>query len=735
MLDNNINTTYLYPTHHIRTYKKLYVFLGVWFIVQILVNFFFGISHFNPLDYSLGILSYLLFPIVFGHFILYLVWENILTHKSDPLWVKFPIQWCVGNIMVAVSAMVMHITKIDFRLCNLAVFVILFALYIKFGKNSTYPNNRPNIIEMWQTLEQKNPNQPTNFIQKIFGKFTNLLPKKNQIELQSKTESKTNTTDQKQPIGYRSELIWIAIFVLINFLFFLWWGFRMEFVSFNTDSLQNTHVANLFKVEKIYNIFAINISPQYTQVDYTTAITPNYAMATYYFDFRDILLVMFWVEITICSIVFVVRYNLFKEFKVPTFANCCITLLSTTITFSGLYMAGTYYNQQVLVYTLPAVLYFIYHKRIFSTFAIFILLFPFHFTMSVFLVYVAGSFFFFWIIEGNNYFKFLQPILHFEKFIMVGVLTFVLILEGMYTFETNYSIVDKLVSALADKPQYVNTIGLYSNIAIIQILLHAIGPLLGGVLIAVPFAWLYTKNQLHRWAYFVITFQLLILSVPFPVAGRTFIFFTLPFVLGMYFVVCRICNNKPFWINIALVICFLSTIVWSLGPRTNDLDITGSYWNNPFLSQSYINFLKDSVDVLKSKNIQYSEYKVISEYFIRQHFESMAYKVDDNGVYEEDRVEKALTYDYLNNYKTDACEHYERKYLLYLLNERSEKWSVIPRTLSKSSTFSVWWSKPTDLVEKNHIQTFMPKTSGQVVVDKLYDDGQRFILVECNIKT
>jgi hypothetical protein len=257
---------------------------------------------------------------------------------------------------------------------------------------------------------------------------------------------------------------------------------------------------------------------------------------------------------------------------------------------------------------------------------------------------------------------------------------------------------------------------------------------LGGVLVAVPFAWLYTKNQLHRWAYFVITFQLLILSIPFPVAGRTFIFFTIPFVLGLYFVISQICRGNPKWTNIALVVCFGSTVLWSVGPRNNDLDISGSYWNSPFLSQSYINFLKDSTDIINKQNIKYADYKVISEYFIRQHFESMAYKIDDNGVYEENRTEKALTYDYLNNYKFDACEHYERKYLLYLLNERSEKWSVIPRSLSKSSTFSIWWSKPVDLTEKYHIQTFMPKTSGKIIIDKLFDPNQRFILVECEVK-
>ena len=811
--------------------KDFCLFCSLFYVLIFSLNLFFGKSNIWLIDYALGISVFLGFPIVVGKLSLFWLYDKVLTIKDDPSWVKLPIFWASGNIVLNLVAIASHITHFDYKIWTLILLIWLMYFFGKFSQDYWHPQvfkrqslsqlldnlefspivdinslsaeDRLILTKDLRQLENLNDNQVSflaqithqvqdinsirlKFGQWILTRFGNIfgysqfqkttnchsqLTTDCHPELVSESNHNNSQTNQLkdylrsrivQYFGDRGlnniyhKLVYLChktiritqllitrithkislletysliFFVFTNLSFFGWWYWRMDWVSFNTDSLQNAHLSNILKIEKVFNPLAIYISPQYTQVDYTTTFSPNYALATEFFDFRQIMRIMVGVELSISTLILIVRYKFFCYLNIPKFASASLAFLASMITFSGLYMSGTFYNQQVLVFCLPIVLYFLYQKRFVSAILLFVMLFAFHFTMSVFLAYTVGSFLFFWFIERSRFFRFIAPFFHTGKYIFIGVLLIILSIAAIWTFETNYLIVDKLLAIFATKPQYANTIGIYSNVAIIQILLHGLGPLLGAFMLAMPFAWLYTENKVHRWAYFIVSVQIAILSVPFPVAGRTFVFFSLPFVLGVYFVLTRILT-RAYLVNISLVILMLSNVLWSVSVRTQDLDITGNYWNAPFLERDYMDFLIMGSDILKDKGIVAQDYKVISEYFVKHHFESMAYKLDDSGVYQEDKAERLLLFEFLNNSRQDACQHYKIKYLVYLLNERVYKWSKVPKTLAKNSAFAVWWSKPTTIIESNYIFSFEPKTSGKVELDKTLGQN-RFILVKC----
>jgi hypothetical protein len=661
--------------------KKLFLLSGAYFVCVFLFNLFFGVTGIVTLDYSLALSVFLLLPLVVGWYSIFGFYKYKIGDDSDPIWVKASISWCSGHVALNLVTILSSITKFDYKIWILFLLVILIYTFWRYEKEETY-------------LYQINSKD--------------LVPIKNFLLEHSS----------------------VILFVFLNLGFFLFWYYRMEFVSFNTDSLQNAHLSNILKTEKVFSILAIDLSPQYTQVDYTTIFSPNFALATEFFDFRRVLYVMAWLEIIVSSIFVIVRYNFFRLLGLPKFTSASISFLISVITFSGLYMSGTYYNQQVLVFCLPSILYFLYKRKFWSAFLLFLLLFPFHFTMSVFLAYTAGSFWFFASLEKNKMFSKLLPFFHTGKYLFVFILSAILFTVSTKTFESNYWIVDRLLQLFATRPQYANTIGIYSNVAIIQILIHALGPFLTGLMIAMPFAWIFTNNQLAKWSFFIVSIQIAILSIPFPVAGRTFVFFSLPFGLSVYFLLKQI-MVKNWLINLSILVLILSNIGWSVTVRTKDLDITGNYWSSPFLSRSYINFLFVASERIKANNIEPKDYQVISEYFVKHHFESMAYKNNDSGVYQENKLERSLLFEFLNNTRSDACEHYKTKYLVYLLNERVYKWSKVPETLAKNSSFAVWWSKPTTAIESDYIFNFSPKTSGQIIEDK-WSDQNRFLLVKCN---
>jgi hypothetical protein len=683
--------------------KKLFIYFSLYFVLIFAINLALSLVNFKLnqdlniwfLNYTLALSVFLLLPLVVGKLGLFWLYKVKLANSNDPIWVEYPIAWCAGHIILNLVAILSALTRMDYTIWILFVLIWLLNFFWRFEVDRFESN----------------------------GTFVTI-----------KNDTGSNFANSRDFFGrlktvFRFKYFWLAFFVVVNLIFFGFWYSRMEFTSFNTDSLQNAHLANIFKREKVYSPLAIDVSPQYTQVDYTTVFTPNFALATEFFDFRQILYVMPLLEIIVSCLVIIVRYNFFRVIGLSKFASAAIAFLASSITFSGLYMSGTYYNQQVLVFCLPVLLYFLYKRRLLSAILTFLLLFPFHFTMSVFLLYVSGFFWFFWSLQKSSWFIKIIPFFHIGKYLFVAILFTILTLAALNTFEVNYLIVDKLLDIFATKPQYANTIGIYSNVAIIQIFVHAIGPILTSLLLCIPLIWLFTSNQLTKWSFFIVAVQIAILAVPFPVAGRTFVFFSLPFVLAIYFALQHILV-KNYLVNIGLVLLMLSNLWWSVTVRTQDLDISGNYWSKAFLSRQYIDFLVLSSDSLISKNIQPTDYKVVSEYFVKHHFEVMAYKYDDSGVYQENKEERNLLFQFLNNSRADACEHYKVKYLVYLINERVYKWSRIPETLSKNSAFAVWWSNPTTPIESNYIFNFKPNTSGQIIEDKSIGDN-RYILVKC----
>jgi hypothetical protein len=675
------------------TKKIIWIILSLIFLFQLIVNFLLGSSSLNFIAYTQGILFLIVFPIIVGK-LSFAFFEKKILFYVYPIWVKFPIYWCLGNLFINIPAITTHLVKIQLNITTIFWFLVLIVFYSKFCDLSHDLSEKVKVID---------------FREERLKKELNLKFIKN------------------------NDFLVLSLAILANILFFGFWGIRNEFTSFNTDSLQNVHLANIFKTQEVYNLLAIFVSPQYTQVDYTTIITPNYALSLYFFDYRDILYLMFPFEVIVSCLNLIIRFNFFKELNIPKSSAAIIAFISCTVTFSGLYMSGTLYNQQVLVLCLPIIFYFIIYKEINQLIALASLLFLFHFTMSVFLFVYAASFLFFIHLEKGFFFKRTVDFLDLTKTIIVISLLILIIIESFFTYNFNYFLIQQYLVLFENKPQYLNTIGIYSNIAIMQIIMHGIGPIAASIIAITPILWMYESTQIKKWVYFIITIQLFAIIIPFPVANRTVIFWSLPFSLCMYCFCNFVWGKNVVNINVTLIFIIISSLLWSMTIRANDLDITGNYWNKPFLERDYQEFLKNFSETLTEKNIKPEDYQLVTEYFVKQHLESLAYKYDGNGVYEEKKPERLKNYSYLNNYESDSCEHYQRKYVIYILNERTAKWSRLPSTLAQSSSFAIWWGKNPNLIELEYIKYFQPKTSGTVVYDFL-ENNNRSIIVDCQLK-
>jgi hypothetical protein len=629
------------------------------------------------ISYPIGILLYFILPFSIGLFTFGALSQKMRINPL-PRWVSSSIYWLIGLILTNIPAIFTHIFNTNFQITFTLFYLFTYFLFFIFVKTEI------------RELSIKN----------YFSKN-------------------------------RKTLFYLFLGVFNTFVFFLWWAFRMDFISFNTDNLQNVNLAQTFLNTRIFNFLPMALSAQYTQVDYSTVFTPPAALLLNFINYRQILFFMSFMEIFNVCIVFITRYYLFREFNINNLSSMLISLISVIVTFSGLYMSGTVYNQQVLVYLFPALIYLIWYKYYLRSFILILALIPFHFTMSVFMLWTSLTLMFFHSFYVNVKKRLVIILIRIQKIVFILILSTILVLEGLYTFETNYFITAFLNDALASRPQIVASVGIYSNLAVLQIMMNGLGPLLTGFLISMPIAWIFSHKTLERWTYIVLCVQLLILSIPFPMAGRTFVFFSVPFALGLYLVLNRFFLNRQWLVNITLILSILSLLFWSLTVRTNDLDITGRYWKYPNLDRNYQKSLVEGAKVLENMNIKSEDYKVISEYFVKQHFEVMANKIDDIGVYEENRVERGYMHDFLIGDSDFSCQYHDRKYLVYLVNERVYRWLRTPKTLALLSAYAIWWSQEATVEMQDYIRSYEPKTTGKIVYDKIYTGFNRMIIIKC----
>ena len=640
------------------------------------------------ITYFIAIICFYLIPLNLGTFSINLIKKYIKNtnyNQKTPNWVQIPINWLAGLFLLNIPAMLTGVFKIEFKFSFIVFYIVIWALY-------TYlkPDLKPNL-------------------------------------LQNNTKTKTKINSKN------THLICLFAGIIVTFTYYYFWYQRTGFTSFSTDNLQNVHLANLLNGEKRFNLLAINLSGQYTQVDYLTVLTPLLSIVIYIIDFQKIMHFMAHLELVMVLFVYTSRYYLFRFLNIPPLSAALISLITAIMTFSGLYMPGTVYNQQILVFLLPSLIYFFVKKQNFNGFLLLFALFPFHFTMSLFLWFSTLSLWFFNSIYSRVKNVFTIGFFRFDKIIFICILISVLILEGVFTFETNYQITGLFLQILSSKPQFLNSIGIYSNLAVLQIMMMGMGPILAGTLFCIPIAWLFGHKMLERWVFTVISIQLMILSIPFPVAARTFVFFSIPFGLSVYFIYFKISGKNQIITQILLVISILAMFLSSLTIRNNDLDISGRYWKLPYLDQSYENYLIKSAKILETRGIKYQDYKVVSEFFVKQHFEVLAKKYDDNGVYEENKFERIQMYNILNNTNDKGCQIYKKKYLIYLINERVYKWSRIPASLSSLSSFAIWWSQPATQIESDYVTNFKPVIDGgQVDFENEFPGSNKLIIIKCS---
>ena len=102
---------------------------SVLIFLLISINYFFGISNIWWIDYPAGIVILLCYPILIGKLSISLLYKSMDKNKNNPIWVLFPIFWCIGNIILNIPAVLTHITKIDFQIWNLLLIFILTIFY------------------------------------------------------------------------------------------------------------------------------------------------------------------------------------------------------------------------------------------------------------------------------------------------------------------------------------------------------------------------------------------------------------------------------------------------------------------------------------------------------------------------------------------------------------------------------------------------------------------------------
>lgn len=641
-------------------------------------NYFNGVFGIRFVDWILAYAVFIFLPVIFCKLSLFYL-QRLTGFDEFPAWVTAPLNWVVGVILITACAVIDYLFQWDLRL-TIGVALVVLTLFYSFFAIHEKP--------IWVPRLDNQIYSSKDFLVPVFFSFSVVL-------------------------------------------FFLFWGSRIGFSSFNPDNMQNVHVANIYRYENVWVLFAQSVSPQYNQVDYTTMIVPLQTIAVWFFDFREVMKMMFPFEVIMTLLVFFQRYWLFKLFKIKTTPAAAFSALSVMFTFGGLYQVGTFYNQSILVNTLPSILYFSYRQKFDWTVFAHIVLLPFHFTMSVFLFAYSALFVFVTYIMKPEVINPQQVSIDFIKFLIVGAYLVLLILESLFTFELNYLVSSTLVNNLSN-PQYANTLGFYSNISIIDILIQGLGPFLTGLLTISPIAWLFNRKRVPKWAYWVILGQLLTLIIPFPVAARTFAFMAIPVSLGMYYVLDFILLSKERLISIVSVFLVATYFLWSFSIRTFNLNITGDYMNYAFITDSYLDGLKSGAEVIVDElELQPDQYKIVAEYFTKQHLEVLTYKLDDNGVYEENLRHRAATYEMLNGLRSDSCKYWGREYIVYFFNEKSYKWSRAPRSLALNSTFSIWFSPPTTAIERAEIHNIPVETDGSIIVDDSLDDDHRIVVIDC----
>ena len=532
-------------------------------------------------------------------------------------------------------------------------------------------------------------------------------------------------------------------------IYYLFIGSRMGFTSFNSDNPQNIHLANIFKYEKVYSLFAYYLTPQSTTIQYTTVLTAPLALASYFFDYRYIMDLMYKLEIFLVLVIYWQRFNFFKFLFFDRFKNSSgidylgmslLSLLSCILFFGGVYMPGTFYNQQVLVFCFPTFIYFLYEKNYRMLALIFLLALTFHFTLSI--IVLCGLVFIFTL----NYLLKKKTFRNFELIIRYSIISSLFLsIFFLYFFYFNFnsSIIQFLLERVKSQ-QFSSSITINSNISSLQILLQGVTPVFFVTSIIGIFYYLFGVSKQYHSFFGLLTLQLLLIILPIPNTGRMLFLFGIIYPIILYVIV----KDLVSWMSedkrlnnliVSLVIGFMIflSLVFSFVIKTNDQDLSGEYINNSFISKNYLNLINETAEDLKKLDIDYPNTQIVSDLITKQYLEVAMYKKDDLGVYEEDLETRLNLHKVLNNTIDNSCKiklnsriESPKKYLAYLLTDRSEKWRLTPQSLATNFSYGIWFSKDITLVEKGKINSFLPNVSGAIIYQKNYDQG-RLILIKC----
>jgi len=650
------------------------------FAALISANIFFSESIFFSNNWFFGILILLVFPYLLGHIHLD-IFPKLRNIISMPAWVSTPILWVIGLFASSVPGILLVFIPGDIRL----LYLLLIGIAV-FGTLAT-PQR------VWKI-----------HIPNIYA------------NLKKDTET----------------LFWFIFAAVGSAIFYYMWGRNLGFTSLNPDNLQNMHLANLINETKEWSLRAFNLSPQYNQIDYFAFIPPLQILGTYFFDYRYVMEFMFSFEMVLTALVYVQRFALFKYLKISSAHSALLSGLSVMFSFGGLYQVGSFYNQQVLTHCLPAILYFTTERKfVWTLFTHFILL-PIHFTFSVFLLGYSLSFFYFEAFHQMFKSHIHSWTLNVTKVGIITVMYGLLIIESMYTFEVNYLVSTTILSVLTN-PQYANTVGIFSNIEILQLLKQGLGPFILACLLAAPLIWFtHHRSKATEWAIFIIIGHIALFTIPFPVAARTIAFIAIPICLTIYSTVYFL-TKKQRLATIGLTFIFVTYIMWSFTIRPVNLNISGDYINYPFLSRQYLDNLRVAENKITHEHqLKPEDYEVVAEFFSKHHLETISKKYNDNGVYEENIENRIAMHQMLSMERGDACLYWQSPHIIYFLNEKSYKWSRTPESLAVNSVFSIWFSPPANELEKAEIRNIeIYHTTGTIIEDTMLDDSHRFILIQC----
>lgn len=673
------------------------------------------------IDYGLATSILIFVPIILGRQTFVYLIEK-LHFDLLPHWVVIPVYWLLGSLSLQVPVIIMSITKIDHLYTTLCWWVLVFILNL-----------------WWVHYNYEFDNSET--------------------QLQIK-----NAKIRRSERLHTSEILLLSAVLVIVAAFYIHWGSITEFISFNSDNPQNVHLANIFRFEKIWSVFAYYITPQSTTIQYTTIMTPIMMTALEFFDYREVMFMMYPFEVIVTLLITVQRFYLFRFMKISNVSSALLAALSSILTFGGIYVPGTFYNQQVLVLLFPTILYLTSNRRWIFLIATFLLLSTVHMTMLVFMgMFVAGYYVLgtkWWqplpLLKGKISTKlpgaywliyaFVNRILHsfsqwfdprwFYVLVNVGKVILLILFYGLvylavfHLFDMNFSIVNLLLTYI-DSPQFSSTIDLYSNMFVIQILAHGLGPILTLILLISPLAWLLTNKIDHQWPFFACTLQLIFIIAPFPVSHRTITFFSIPMVLAFYYAARTMFRLEKF-VHIVLLIGIVSILLWNNTVKAYDQDIIGNYGNLPYISRSMVRDMNSIDSIFRTEDIDMYNMQIVSEYFTKHYTEVASYKRDDKGTYVEDADERIENHRFLNNRSEfEVCEYFDRKYISFVINNRTYKWKRVPELLASKFSYAVWFSKPTNEIERAYIRDFYPKHEiGYIVLDRQLEET-RLITIQC----